>query len=588
MKLNEIINIPTTEEYLNFLGAVDDKFDQRLTLLQEVNKVFNSNKLLSEMSVHERNLILGRNGAKEDIDTNLFGAPGGNGYVKSIISNKYKCFDDFFSKIPRLGKIDYHCFEQLLSLFKEALNKANIPDFAFALFTRILTVTRPDTFVSAASGALNPICKSLGIKQVGNNPDDYWNNLLIKLHRLPLFAQAIGKPHEGILAFIDSAIAQETKDKSEIEQGKQKRPSSTKNHNYDLPKPQPLNQILFGPPGTGKTYNTVDKALEIINPELLKDNKGVYSLLKTEFNALVEDGQIKFVTFHQSYGYEEFVEGIKPKTENEQVTYPLINGIFKNICIEAEKQPEKPFILIIDEINRGNISKIFGELITLIEESKRSGDDQTEAISLVLPSSGEPFTVPKNVYLIGTMNTADRSLTMMDTALRRRFEFVEMMPDASLLKGKEIKGIDLSLLLEKLNQRIEVLYDREHTLGHAFFMPVIDVLDDKGEDEAFVKLQKVFKNQIIPLLEEYFFEDWEKIQLVLGDNQKSESEQFIIKSNVNYSELFGANNPLSAHEQSSNSFALKPFNDNVWGNPEAFQQIYAPLNKEQTSESENA
>jgi 5-methylcytosine-specific restriction protein B len=176
----------------------------------------------------------------------------------------------------------------------------------------------------------------------------------------------------------------------------------------------------------------------------------------------------------------------------------------------------------------------------------------------------------------------------MDTAPRRRFEFVEMMPDASLLKGKEIKGIDLSLLLEKLNQRIEVLYDREHTLGHAFFMPVIDVLDDKGEDEAFVKLQKVFKNQIIPLLEEYFFEDWEKIQLVLGDNQKSESEQFIIKSNVNYSELFGANNPLSAHEQSSNSFALKPFNDNVWGNPEAFQQIYAPLNKEQTSESENA
>ncbi|RUA06983.1 MAG: hypothetical protein DSY43_00770, partial [Gammaproteobacteria bacterium] len=164
----------------------------------------------------------------------------------------------------------------------------------------------------------------------------------------------------------------------------------------------------------------------------------------------------------------------------------------------------KPYILIIDEINRGNISRIFGELITLIESSKRAGND--EEISVKLPYSKEEFSVPNNLYIIGTMNTADRSLALMDTALRRRFDFIEMMPDVGLITD-DCDGVNLQKMLETINQRIEVLYDREHTIGHAFFMKV-DNLE---------KLKNAFKNKILPLLEEYFYDDFEKIGQVLAD-----------------------------------------------------------------------
>ncbi|GAL03991.1 McrBC restriction endonuclease system McrB subunit putative [Photobacterium aphoticum] len=159
-------------------------------------------------------------------------------------------------------------------------------------------------------------------------------------------------------------------------------------------------------------------------------------------------------------------------------------------------------VLVIDEINRGNISKIFGELITLIEPSKRQGAD--EALALTLPHSQQPFSVPDNLFIIGTMNTADRSLAMMDTALRRRFEFVEMMPQPALLAGCVVNGIDVQRLLKTMNDRIEILYDREHTLGHAFFMPVKALMDDDKPERAFAALISVFQNKIIPLLEEYF------------------------------------------------------------------------------------
>lgn len=399
----------------------------------------------------------------------------------------------------------------------------------------------------------------------------------------------------------------------------------------------PLNQILYGPPGTGKTYHTIDKALEILGENLeSRDEK------KAKFDEYVKNGQIVFTTFHQSYGYEEFVEGIKPRIDSEEnskeIKYEIKDGIFKELCQKAlenykaslltqeefaknedlenkieifldelvdqqkfiektqsggfrleeynekyriitddtnanlylnleifktllenkdkiingrsirqilnnkhrrqidsyyfqlvklfkkreqnykidnnsSKKPDlKFYIIIIDEINRGNISKIFGELITLIEPSKRIGEP--EELRVTLPYSRNDFYdkkgfgVPKNVYIIGTMNTADRSITSLDTALRRRFEFIEMMPDVEELEKSKYKDVNLKKLLKAINTRIEYLLDREKTIGHAFFVSV----------ENLESLKKVFKNKIIPLLQEYFYNDYALIDAVLNKN----------------------------------------------------------------------
>ena len=270
----------------------------------------------------------------------------------------------------------------------------------------------------------------------------------------------------------------------------------------------PINQILYGPPGTGKTYNTVNKALEIIYGEdFVKENNEDRKKLKEEFEELSKNGQIVFVTFHQSMSYEDFIEGIKPKLnkdEDSKISYEIKSGIFREICKKAEKDPENEYILIIDEINRGNVSQIFGELITLIEEDKRLG--KNEELKVTLPYSGDKFGVPNNLYIIGTMNTADRSVEALDTALRRRFSFIEMMPYYELEGLKRYKDIDLPLLLEKINKRIEKLLDREHQIGHSYFLKVEDL---EG-------LRRVFKDNILPLLQEYFFGDYGKIGKVLG------------------------------------------------------------------------
>jgi len=186
--------------------------------------------------------------------------------------------------------------------------------------------------------------------------------------------------------------------------------------------------------------------------------------------------------------------------------------------------------LIIDEINRGNVSRIFGELITLIERSKRAGAD--EALSVVLPYSKQRFSVPSNVHLIGTMNSADRSLAGLDIALRRRFVFKEMLPDHQLLKGVLVEGIDIGVLLQMMNQRIEVLLDRDHCLGHAYFIPL------KAEPSLEL-LESIFRNQILPLLQEYFFEDWQRIQWVLNDHRKQVADRFVEQIKPDLSILFG-------------------------------------------------
>lgn len=314
----------------------------------------------------------------------------------------------------------------------------------------------------------------------------------------------------------------------------------------------PKNMILYGPPGTGKTYHTIyysvaiieGKSYDVIVQEPYEDVLQRYTYYK-------KNGQIMFTTFHQSYGYEEFIEGIKPKlidsnlgrkdqdTKDDNLLYTLEPGKFKVFCkcalgyMNNTKDEHKNFVFIIDEINRGNISKIFGELITLIEVSKRIGEK--EEMALQLPYSEEEFGVPNNVYIIGTMNTADRSIALMDTALRRRFNFIEMMPTPQVLDKIDqdvMQGINICKMLEVMNHRIAVLYDREHTIGHAYFTGLI-------EEPSLQNLAEIFKNSIIPLLQEYFYEDYEKIQLVLGDNSKSEDQyKFITDRKLNVSGIF--------------------------------------------------
>ena len=275
----------------------------------------------------------------------------------------------------------------------------------------------------------------------------------------------------------------------------------------------PLNQILYGPAGTGKTYVTISKALQIVVPEWWsEDLERSRSTIVEQYKVLVDEGKISFVTFHQSYGYEDFIEGIKVKRVEGQLNYDVESGVFKNICERAKNNPNENYVLIIDEINRGNVSKIFGELITLIEESKREGkSEELEGLEVTLPYSNEPFSVPNNLYIIGTMNSSDRSLTSVDIALRRRFEFIEMMPKPDVLSGIDIEGVSVQAILETMNKRIKVLLDRDHCIGHAYFTSLI-------EEPSLELLMTIFEKRIIPLLQEYFFDDWTKINLVLGEN----------------------------------------------------------------------
>lgn len=362
------------------------------------------------------------------------------------------------------------------------------------------------------------------------------------------------------------------------------------------------NMILYGPPGTGKTYITATYAVLICGWYTLDTLKNMnHSKIMEIYHELEQEGRIGFTTFHQSYGYEDFIEGIRPVLDKEKtdaqnqseeqkseksrnLEYTMEAGVFKAFCEKAEKS-KKPYVFIIDEINRGNISCIFGELITLIEESKRKGE--ADERSVILPYSGLPFSVPSNVYIIGTMNTADRSIALLDTALRRRFSFVEMMPDTEVLKDIKIEvpempdtvdkkagksTIDIQKLLEIINQRIEVLYDREHTIGHAYFCGLKKTATLDG-------LKNVFKKSVLPLLQEYFFDDYEKIAMVLGDNQKrNRNYKFIVEDNgKDIHTLFGKELETDMLDMLQRKKYM--INEKAFDYAESYIQIYEPSRK---------
>lgn len=239
------------------------------------------------------------------------------------------------------------------------------------------------------------------------------------------------------------------------------------------------NIILYGPPGTGKTY------------------------WAQQYSNRIGPDRTRFVTFHQSIAYEEFVEGLKPNSSDGQIAYYVKPGIFRDICRQAALDPDNEYLLVIDEINRANIAKVFGELITLIEDDKRLG--AANEIMVTLPYSGEQFGIPENLTILGTMNTADRSIALLDIALRRRFTFIGIMPNPQQLTT-DVQGVMLEQLLESLNKRITFLLDQEHQIGHSYFMHVKNLAD----------LRFVWKHRIVPLLQEYFYNDGERLQLILG------------------------------------------------------------------------
>ena len=271
-----------------------------------------------------------------------------------------------------------------------------------------------------------------------------------------------------------------------------------------------LNTILYGPPGTGKTYATARRCVEICDGQDPKSDEET----RARYAELVEEERIEFITFHQSYGYEEFVEGLRPETGqagSDSQTSPgfrLVaeDGVLKRIASRARQSINSaPYVLVIDEINRANVSKVLGELVTLLEEDKRQGAENE--ISVVLPHSGDCFTLPSNLYILGTMNTADRSIALLDTALRRRFEFVELAPDPEKLEeAANAAGIDLPAVLRSINERLEWLIDRDHQIGHAWLMNA-----ETRED-----VDRIMRHKIIPLIAEYFYDDWKKVRAVLG------------------------------------------------------------------------
>ncbi|MDF9719558.1 AAA family ATPase [Serratia marcescens] len=594
----------------------------------------------------------------------------------------------------RAGQIDGELFDKIL----------NIPHTGFAKLTECLFYLSPEEYFPVDAQTKH------WLKKKGRElPKENWKSYQELLSWLDstqsksYYEISYEAWYENQSSAFSSVTA---KDLSAME-NKEK---SVKNHTS-------LNQILFGPPGTGKTYSTLERAVFLAEPSWYGDLESQNfspeqhrQEVKNKYEALCVDKRIAFTTFHQSFSYEDFIEGVRAEVseEHQGIKYKIEKGVFKEIsdraakavvakeiglsqapdiwkisigrahekemrdryinagearigwneagdlsqtfeqktqeqqdywdslsnpnhkalnafshevkvgdvllCLkntktvqavgivtsdysfdedseklggyahvrkvnwvlkdielniltlnggtkmvqqtlyplsriswhtlisELDKQhislpasfhevsnvrERQNYILIIDEVNRGNVSRIFGELITLLEPDKRQGGSDERTV--ILPYSKELFTVPDNLYVIGTMNTADKSLAQLDLALRRRFEFVELMPNPDLLSGISVFGVNVGELLTVMNQRIEVLLDRDHTLGHAYFWPLMDV---KSEDEKRKLVANIFEKRIIPLLQEYFFADWERISWVLNDSEKVPENRFIQIGNI--------------------------------------------------------
>lgn len=285
-----------------------------------------------------------------------------------------------------------------------------------------------------------------------------------------------------------------------------------KERNPRTVKIHPLNSIIYGAPGTGKTYSTSEYAqaiIEGVSLETFRANNPDRKEVMKKYNELVRAGQIVFTTFHQSYGYEEFIQGLRPDTTSDKMNFKTVDGVFKKIADRALNDDENNYVIIIDEINRANISKVFGELITMIEDDKRWGELNQTSATL---QSGDPFAVPNNLYIVGTMNSADKSISLIDAALRRRFEFIEQKPDASLITDPTMRSI-----LIKLNDMLaDQLDSADLLIGHSYFM-------NKTVDD----LPKVLNNSIIPLLYEYFYDNKKKVMGVL--NNAVEQVDYVIE-----------------------------------------------------------
>ena len=327
----------------------------------------------------------------------------------------------------------------------------------------------------------------------------------------------------------------------------------------------PLNQILYGPPGTGKTWHTATRAVAIVEGRHVREvEQEDRASIKRRFDMHRGAGRIEMVTFHQNTTYEDFVEGIRPVLASGtdaptelpdvgDVRYELSRGVFLRIAERADHEPGRQYVLVIDEINRGNIARIFGELITLIEDSKRIGRDDEARVTL--PISKKEFGAPANLHVVGTMNTADRSIALLDTALRRRFVFEEMMPDPSHSGiSSDVDGVDCRKLLDAMNRRIAVLLDREHQMGHTYLLQI----------DTLAAIARTFQTRIVPLLQEYFYDDWEKIRAVLGDNgfvRKLDLPDDLVR--------------LDLVDSSQAMYELLPANDERWTTPQAYREIYA-------------